>query len=135
MKPERMPVATSASRRREPKAAARGGRTIPVVEVDLEDDPDTRFFTGFSGTISSGGLFIATYDLHPVGTTVAVRARLPGGHVVRERGTVTWIREPSRRAPEIAPGMGVAFGRLEPASAREIARFIAGREVLFFETA
>jgi uncharacterized protein (TIGR02266 family) len=98
--------------------------------VDLESDDN--FFNGFSSNISDGGVFIATVNLLPLGTSVDVGFTLPTGERIECRGVVRWVREVDDRNPQNAPGMGVQFVELEPRAAQAIERFIEQREPMFY---
>ncbi len=56
----------------------RGTRRVEL-EVDIGYHSETNFFTGFVNDISEGGIFVATYDLLPVGTHLMVSFVLPDG--------------------------------------------------------
>ncbi len=122
-----------ASRRRTPTHPRRDDRRSPHFDVELGQDTETNFFTGFGGDIFSGGLFIATYDIHPVGTTVGVKAKLPNGRVLAKKATVGWIREFQDDIAEVVPGMGVVFDEICTEDTAEIERFLAQRDALFYE--
>ena len=86
---------------------------------------------GFSGEISEGGVFIATYATFPVGTLVEVLVTLPGGYESTIRGSVRFVRDPMDMDSE--PGIGVRFESLT-AEQRELAlRFIRKRPPLFYD--
>ncbi len=92
------------------------------------------FFTGFARDLSSGGLFIATFDVQPVGSRVDVGFSLPGGRTIECQALVRWTREltGSDADPQIWPGMGVEFIDLDEASQRAICTFMELREPMFF---
>jgi uncharacterized protein (TIGR02266 family) len=119
----RGPVADD-SRRQEKRLA---------IEADIGFQSDTNFFTGFSEDISSGGLFIASYDLRPLGSTMSVNFTLPDGYLISVIGVVRWIREYSELHPDMEPGMGVQFEGLSREDERAINRFLAQRQPMFFE--
>jgi uncharacterized protein (TIGR02266 family) len=105
-------------------------RFVAQVEVDFQSD--SHFYTGLSENLSEGGLFIATYDVRPVGTEMDVVVRLPGhGEPIRTRGTVRWIREFSESS-DAAPGMGLHLS-LDDAALPRIRRFLSTRPPLFFD--
>jgi uncharacterized protein (TIGR02266 family) len=104
------------------------------VDVEIGIQSDTNFFTGLSCDISSGGIFVATYDVPSIGAEVNVNFRLPGGPVVSVDGVVRWVRDLDPRDPDAVPGMGVAFRALEPAQAAAINAFLAVRPPIFFES-
>jgi uncharacterized protein (TIGR02266 family) len=116
--------------RAEPDRRSRARRDI---HAELGIQSGTNFYTGFARDISSGGLFVATYDIPRAGTEVNVNFSLPGGPTLSLHGTVRWIREPDDRDPDLTPGMGVAFERLDPAAARAINAYLADHAPLFFE--
>jgi uncharacterized protein (TIGR02266 family) len=120
---------------RAPKAAGRERRVAVrrEVEVEIGIQSDTNFYTGFSSDISSGGIFVATYDVPTIGTAVNVNFSLPRGPVMSIDGTVRWIRDLSALDPEAIPGMGVEFGALAPEQAAAINAYIAVRQPIFYE--
>lgn len=102
-------------------------------EVDIGIQSETNFFTGFSMDISSGGLFVATYDIADVGTEVNVNFSLPNGPMMSLNGTVRWVRDYNETAPDMAPGMGVMFEDLSPAEEDAINTYLASSNPLFYE--
>ena len=70
--------------------------------------PDS-FYTGFSGRIQDGGVFVTTYQLLEKFTPVEVTIHFPDGKIIRPRGTVEWIREVRNGNAETPPGMGISF--------------------------
>jgi uncharacterized protein (TIGR02266 family) len=103
------------------------------VEVEIGIQSDTNFYSGFSCDVSSGGLFVATYDVPAIGTAVNVNFRLPGGPVMSVDGVVRWVRDINRNDPDAIPGMGVQFGALEPEQVEAINRFLEVRQPIFYE--
>lgn len=66
----------------------------------------------YATTLGAGGLFIETDAPLPVGATLRLRFRLPGGDTLHAiDGRVTWQHRPDEaRAGDARPGgMGVAF--------------------------
>ncbi len=100
-------------------------------EVKLEFTHDTEFFAGVSRDVSCGGVFIATYQLFPIGTRLGIELELETGECIRTVGEVRWLRE----SPEsdARPGMGVAFTELCPAALAAIEAFCRGRPPLLYE--
>ncbi|HEY4186287.1 MAG TPA: TIGR02266 family protein [Polyangia bacterium] len=103
------------------------------VSVDLESD--SNFYTGLTQNISAGGLFIATHQIKRVGEHVHLKFSLPGTARSIECDTeVRWIRENSSlHRTDGAPGMGVRFINMSPADAETIQSFIDSRESLFYD--
>lgn len=124
-------------RPRQSKPALHGAerRTSPRMEIetDIGFYSDTNFYTGFTGDISDGGIFIATWNLLPVGTTLTVSFVLPGGHQVLAEGRVTWVRDTDTPELGVHPGMGVFFERLSGPDRQAIQTFIEQRSPLFFD--
>lgn len=100
------------------------------VEVDVGLLSDSNFYTGFSGDISEGGVFVATGKPLAPGTNVTLYFVLPGGRAVRVAGHVRWSRvaESGR-----VSGMGVGFSELRPSDRAAIAEYCATRPPLFHE--
>lgn len=92
------------------------------VAVDLEGA--SRFYTGRTGDLGRGGLFVASEAPLPVGTPVVLSFVLPDGYRVRTDGTVAWVRAPRYRPHELPAGMGVRFERLPEEDLRAIRRFL-----------
>jgi uncharacterized protein (TIGR02266 family) len=109
-------------------AERRGGARVPI-ETDVSLESDSQFFTGLTGNLSSGGVFIATYRQLPVGCHVVMTLSLPDGEL-RAKGTVKWSRDQSSGA---APGVGVAFDELAPADAERITKFCELRAPLLHD--
>ncbi len=99
----RTPVAPPAPRAEQP----RGPRAHLAVKVGMEQGH--HFFTGFSGNISGGGLFVATPQALPIGTEVDLFFEMPDGHSVSVRAEVRWVRGRDPSAPESPQGVGLAF--------------------------
>ena len=80
------------------------------VELIVSIESDSNFFSGFSENISEGGLFIATYDYKPLGSTFVLEFQLPElSHKIKTRCVVRWVRDYNPSVPEMVPGMGVEF--------------------------
>lgn len=101
------------------------------LEVDIGLASESNFYTGLSQDLSTGGLFVATYDPKPPGTPVALYFALPGAPTIQAQGVVKWTRP---ALPDAPPGMGVAFTGLEPADAEAIRRFCEHRSPLYHDT-
>jgi uncharacterized protein (TIGR02266 family) len=106
------------------------GRT--VLEVDVGLVSESQFYAGLSMDLSTGGLFVATYQSKPVGTPVAVSLVLPGGQSVWAKGVVRWVRVAS--GEDDVPGMGVEFTEVEPADLEAIKHFCKMRAPMYFES-
>jgi uncharacterized protein (TIGR02266 family) len=102
------------------------------LKTNINLGSDSNFFTGFSTDISEGGVFVATVETVPRGTTVDLDFTLPGGRPLKASGVVRWLREPNNHMPELMPGLGVQFEGLQPEVASLISDFVRKREPLFF---
>ena len=135
-----MPEVESEKNELEPvvrKVAARGDerRTAERYEVKLDMTlcSDHNFYSGFAENISSGGVFVATHLLKPVGSQVELRLLLPKlEKEVRGLGEVRWHRL-FNEVSNVPPGMGIRFIELEPGSVEAIQEFLSQREPLFFD--
>jgi len=108
-------------------------RRVPRVEleVDIGVHSDTNFYAGFSGDVSTGGIFVATYKPFPVGTKTTVSFVLPGGHHVVSEGEVSWIRDADNEA-DAPPGMGISFVMLSSTDREMILTFARQRDPIFY---
>lgn len=96
------------------------------MEVTLTSD--SHFFVGLTNDISTGGIFVSTYNPIAIGAQIEMEFALPDG-TVHVKGTVRWRRETT----EMSPGVGIAFEELSPESARTIERFCAKRPPLYYD--
>jgi uncharacterized protein (TIGR02266 family) len=107
----------------------RGDKRV-FIEVEIGLSTESHFYTGLSLDVSTGGVFVATYERSQPGTAVTLYFVLPDGYVVNAEGVVRWTREASGDAP---PGMGVAFVNISRESLAHIADFCANRPPLYFD--
>ncbi len=99
----------------------------------IENNGDHTFYTGFVENISSGGLFIATFDLEPtIGDKFEIVFQLPSGGKVEVVSEVAWIRLFSPTRPDMPPGFGVQFLDLSNDSEKEINEYISRAGSMFF---
>lgn len=103
------------------------------IKVDIGIHSETNFFVGFSSDISSGGLFIATYDILRIGTELNVNFTLPKGPVLSLNGIVRWVREYNETTPDTAPGMGIQFENLNGNDRKAINYFIEKNPPIFYD--
>lgn len=114
----------------------RRGRSRAEFAVDIGLHSATQFFSGISGDLSEGGLFVATYTPQPVGSELTVSFVLPpiGGvsRSITAPAMVAWIRPPAGDdGPE--PGMGLRFYSLGPEDRAAIERFMKKRPPMLYE--
>jgi uncharacterized protein (TIGR02266 family) len=119
--PEELP-SSSAERRRLERLGC---------EFEVEFLDDTHLITGFTQDISEGGVFVATYETLPLGTSVSLALELPGGRI-EVRGQVRWAR-PELEAAEQRPGLGIAFTELPPEALAALTEFCRSRPAHYYE--
>jgi uncharacterized protein (TIGR02266 family) len=110
-----------------PDDGERRGAARHELEVAVGLEGASRFYTGKTGDLGRGGLFVASHEPLPVGTEVVLSFVLPDGYRVRAEGTVAWVRAPRYRPEELPGGMGVRFERLDEADRRAIRFFLEQR--------
>ncbi len=105
-------------------------RVAVELEVEVGLHSESNFYAGYTGDISEGGLFIATYNLLPIGTRITVAFGL-GGHEIQTDAEVRWVRDPHDMSA--APGIGVRFTGLSAEDSDVIHRFMSARSPLFHD--
>ena len=118
-----------------PKVAPKPSGAREKIEANIGATTESNFFVGFSGEISQGGVFLATYEVLAKDTSVNVLVTLPGNFEFRVDGWVRFVRDPFDLNSDdgAEPGMGVQFENL-PQDARELVlRFIRKRPPMFFD--
>jgi uncharacterized protein (TIGR02266 family) len=102
----------------------RGPRAHLAVKVGVEYG--TSFFTGFSGNISRGGVFVATHQSLPIGARVELFFEMPDGHAVSVPATVRWVRDADEAALDgSSPGVGFSFVHLTHDDAIILERYVS----------
>ena len=118
-----------------PRGAER--RTSPRVEIQLEVGvhSESNFYTGLTQDISTGGLFVATHKVEPIGQHMLVQLTLPGvPQPITVECEVRWVREATAlHGNHSHPGMGLRFITLSANARQAIAGFLRTRESLFYD--
>lgn len=115
-----------AAPREEHRASSRAS-----LAVELHLASESHFFSGLSGDISEGGIFVSTWRELAVGSPVDVELSLPGSErPLRAHGEVRWQRDASGDAP---PGVGIAFDELAAEDRALIRRFCTLRPPLYYD--
>lgn len=104
-----------------------------AIEADIGFQSDSNFFVGFTEDVSEGGLFVATYDIKPIGSSLNINFSLPDGRLVSVDGVVKWVREYNETNEDSMPGMGVQFTNLSDRDKDAIHGFISKRQPMFYE--
>jgi uncharacterized protein (TIGR02266 family) len=101
------------------------------LEANVGATTESNFYVGFSGDISEGGVFVATYLTLELGALVDVLVTLPGGFESSIPGIVRFVRDPMDMESE--PGIGVRFEKLTAEQRELILRFIRKRPPMFYD--
>jgi len=113
--------------RRGPDSAPREFRAGLSAKVGIEHGK--HFFTGFTGNVSRGGLFVATANALPMNARVEVFFEMPDGHSISAPADVCWQRPAEQAAIEGLPaGVGLRFASLSHDDEIALERFIASQE-------
>lgn len=103
-------------------------------KVDVTLESESTFYNGFAENISSGGLFVATYDVRPIGQRMKIEFTLPNHKApIEVEGEIRWVREYNPTTPDVIPGMGVRFVGLDELQIKAIEKFTAMKEPLFYD--
>lgn len=110
-------------------------RDVPPesIEVNIGATTESNFYVGFSGEVAEGGVFVATYDVHPRGTPMQMLVTLPGGFEFRAEGVVRFVRDPLDLSAEAEPGMGIQWDDLGAQQRELVLRFIRKRPPVFYD--
>jgi len=113
------------------------GTLLPRIEVALGAHSATNFYKGLSGNdvIDSGGVFVATYQIPPIGTAVLLKVALPGGYEFEAHGVVRWTRDVNSNAGSDTdtPGFGAQFTHISTEGRQLVYRYVRNREPLFHD--
>ena len=103
------------------------------VHVAITLQSESNFWTGVTMDMSTGGLFVATYNILPIGTKLDVNIDLAGkSDAIQSRAEVRWIRE-YRDDNEMTPGMGIQFLDMSKDDTDRVNAFINNRDTLLYE--
>lgn len=113
---------------------ATGPHTPPprrTIAVDLHLSSESQFFSGLSGDVAEGGLFLCTYRRLAIGEEVELELSLPGlDEPLLASGRVRWLREHTADQPR---GVGVALERVSEEGRAAVERFCRARPPLLYE--
>jgi uncharacterized protein (TIGR02266 family) len=113
---------------------ARGPDLQPVI-AELGTHSPSNFYKGLSGNdiIDHGGLFVSTYKLPKLGTTVRLKVSLPGGYEFEANALVRWRREANDGGSDAPPGFGAQFTEIAPEARQLVYRYVRNREPMFHD--
>ncbi len=122
-------VAASAAEAPSKAATSAGG----VVRAELGVRSDSNFYKGLSGNdvVDHGGLFVATYVIPKVGTSIRLVVTMPGGYEFDVPAVVAWVREAGSTSQ--APGFGARMSELNQENRGLIQRYVKNREPMFYD--
>lgn len=103
-------------------------RSAPIA---FEFELATQLYADLSGDLRSGGLFIATYRMLPVGTRVELEIELSDWTRLYVLGRVSWQRRETQG--ESRPGMGIAFEELSPTALAALSSCCSANPPLYFD--
>jgi hypothetical protein len=115
-------------------APAAGGKSLRY-EAELGAHSATNFYKGLSGNdvVDSGGIFIATYNIPPVGQELSIKVSMPGGYEFEAVGVVRWTRDSPQSGADSSPGFGAQFTQISPDGRQLVYRYVRNREPLFYD--
>ncbi len=103
------------------------------MEIEIDMHSESNFYTGFVTNISSGGLFIATYEPESVGIKIPIRFSLPNYDAkINTVGEVRWRREFNPWYPRTQPGMGLKFIDLQHKDKQVINEYLSAYRDPYF---
>ncbi len=102
------------------------GRMAARLLVQYGQNPD-ELNSHYSVNISQGGVFVATQDVIPVGTPLALRVQLPQQKdSLSCKGRVAWLNHPETgKKPQLPTGMGIEFSNLIAEQQAMVHRYLA----------
>lgn len=135
---EEIAAASAASAAEKRKGSAGSGEPpLRAVEAALGAHSATNFYKGLAGgdIVSSGGLFVATYQVPEVGQKLLLKVSMPGGYEFEAKGVVAWTRDVqlSSTASGTTPGFGAQFSEITDEGRGLIQRYVRNREPLFHD--
>jgi len=99
-------------------------RIAKRVLVHFGPDPK-RLSSHFTVNLSLGGMFLATDEVFPVGTPLALRVQIPGQHALSCQGQVAWLNHAREvKKPHLPTGMGISFRQLDDQHLSQVKRFL-----------
>ncbi len=122
------PVAQSPAQKPAAKGAPLGSGGV---DVELGIHSTSNFYKGLGGNdvIEHGGLFVATYKVLKIGSSVQLRVLLPGDYEFTASAVVQWVREGGTSEP----GYGARFNQISPEGRQLVYRYTRNREPMFYD--
>jgi hypothetical protein len=110
---------------------------LRAIEASLGAHSATNFYKGLASgdIVASGGLFVATYQVPPVGQELLLKVSMPGGYEFEAKGVVAWTRDvpASSTTSGATPGFGAQISEISDEGRGLIQRYVRNREPLFHD--
>ncbi len=104
-------------------------RTPVTLKIKFKSASLDQFIERYSVDVSRGGIFIRTKEPLVIGTQLKFEFQLQdASSLIAGEGTVVWIREHDPARTGVAPGMGVRFDRLAPASQQVLGKILTEKQ-------
>src|SRR5258708_7175299 len=107
------------------------------IDAELGAHSASNFYKGLSGNdvVEHGGLFLATYNIPPIGQPITLHVSMPGGYEFDAGAVVKWTRETvdSSHGQSAQPGFGAQFTQITPEARQLVYRYVRNREPLFHD--
>ena len=104
------------------------------IETEVSINSGSKFYTGFTKNISSGGLFIATHERYEMGEQFSVRFRVDqfdkDFDILAE---VRWVSPYREDRPDQPVGLGVQFVNLSEGDQAILDLYLKNAETLFYD--
>jgi uncharacterized protein (TIGR02266 family) len=114
---------------RDSYAAERRSWPRLAIEIEVSLTSEAYFYAGLTGDIGAGGVFVPTYELRPIGSTIDIDLKLPSG-TVHARARVRWVRDARDGTPS---GLGIAFEQLEDEDRARIEELCRARSPIYYD--
>ena len=104
----------------------RSGSQRARIDLDVDLSTYGKYFLLKLLNVSIGGAFVCSEKLHPIGTELKIRFKLPQDSApIEAEGKVVWTyTQPDSTASPNASGMGVQFTKIAQEDQNRIAGFI-----------
>ena len=103
-----------------------------ALTANVTADSDDTLYAGLSYDVTSGGVFVATIDMPPVGARVDLAVTLPNGRALEVSGVVRWIRDADIASDGLPAGCGIEWKGLPLDAYDDLATFAAEREPILW---
>ena len=99
-------------------------RVAKRVLVHFGTDPQ-HLNSHFTVNLSPDGMFLATDNIHPVGTRLALQVQIPGQKTLGCHGEVAWLNHHQfSKKPHLPTGMGIQFSQLAEHHREQVKNFL-----------